>query len=320
VTHAPAEAARLLSALGVVVFERGWLSANNLLFLPRDGGPGTVVDTGYSLHEEQTAQLLRSRLGSRGLRRIVNTHLHSDHCGGNARLQREFGCEISVPAASFDAVTRWDQGRLTFRRTDQRCDPFPVHSAIHPGQSVRLGDHDWQAHATPGHDPDALVFFQPDTGVLIAGDALWQDRLAIVFPELAGEDGFSAVRRTLGLIENLRPRVVVPGHGTPFTEVSEAIAASRHRLEAFERMPERHLAYALRALIMFHMLERRERPYADLVAWAAVAPILQGGMLRAGVPADQVSNVVQETVERLLSSGALRRSGESICIAREGRE
>ena len=317
---APAEAARLLTALGVVVLERGWLSSNSVLFLPRDGGPGTVVDSGYSLHADQTEQLLRSRLGARGLGRLVNTHLHSDHCGGNARLQLAFGCEIAVPAASFDSVVQWDSGRLTFERTDQHCDRFPTHEAIEPGESVRLGDHDWEAYSTPGHDPDALVFFQPDHGVLIAGDALWQDRLAIVFPELAGEAGFGGVRQTLRLIETLRPRFVIPGHGSPFTDVSAALAASRHRLETFERMPERHLAYALRALVMFHMLERRERPHAELATWAARAPILRQGMLSAGVPESKIDDVVHETIDKLLGSGALRRRGALIRLGREDRE
>jgi glyoxylase-like metal-dependent hydrolase (beta-lactamase superfamily II) len=316
----PGESASLLTTLGIVIFERGWLSANNVLFLPRDGGPGVVVDTGYSLHASLTEQLLRSRLGMRGLGRVVNTHLHSDHCGGNAQLQRAFGCEIAVPAASFDAVARWDAGRLTFERTDQRCDRFVAHAAIEPGATFRLGDHHWEAHATPGHDPDALVFFQPDTGVLIAGDALWRDRLAIVFPELAGDEGFAGVRQTLRLIESLRPRLVIPGHGPAFTDVSAALAASRHRLETFERAPDRHLAYALRALIMFHMLERRECGRSELAAWAANAPILTQGMRTAGLAEAQVDGIVAGTIDMLVSSGALRSSVQTIAVGRDARE
>ena len=72
----------------VVVLERGWLSSNNILFI---GAEETVlVDTGYATHAEQTLALVESTLGPRLLDRILNTHLHSDHCGGNAALQQRY--------------------------------------------------------------------------------------------------------------------------------------------------------------------------------------------------------------------------------------
>lgn len=55
--------------------ERGWLSANNIVFLDADAA--TIVDTGYCIHAEQTLSLVRSCIGTRPLGRILNTHLHS---------------------------------------------------------------------------------------------------------------------------------------------------------------------------------------------------------------------------------------------------
>jgi glyoxylase-like metal-dependent hydrolase (beta-lactamase superfamily II) len=72
----------------VVVFERGWLSSNNILFVGED--ETALVDTGYATHAEQTLALVGSALGSRPLDRVLNTHLHSDHCGGNAALQLHY--------------------------------------------------------------------------------------------------------------------------------------------------------------------------------------------------------------------------------------
>ena len=65
------------------VFERGWLSSNNVLLFDDDSS-ATLVDTGYVSHRTQTLALVQSALGGRKLTRILNTHLHSDHCGGNA--------------------------------------------------------------------------------------------------------------------------------------------------------------------------------------------------------------------------------------------
>ena len=66
----------------VQVFERGWLSANNVVLF--DGGEATLVDSGYVSHAAQTVALVRAALDGRRLGRLINTHSHSDHIGGNA--------------------------------------------------------------------------------------------------------------------------------------------------------------------------------------------------------------------------------------------
>ena len=75
---------------GLTILERGWLSSNNVLL--HGGGAGAVlIDASHALHGEQTVALVRQALAGEPLRRVVNTHLHSDHCGGNAALARAFG-------------------------------------------------------------------------------------------------------------------------------------------------------------------------------------------------------------------------------------
>ena len=70
----------------ITVLERDWLSANNIVFQGAHSGTA-VVDTGYHSHAEHTVALLGAALHGRALDHILNTHLHSDHCGGNAALQ-----------------------------------------------------------------------------------------------------------------------------------------------------------------------------------------------------------------------------------------
>src|ERR1700712_136322 len=111
-------------AAGLTVFERGWLSSNNVLFAG-DGAHGpTLVDSGYCTHAAQTVARVRRALGPKPLERLLNTHLHSDHCGGNHALQRAFDCEISVPAGEAAKVDAWDEDRLTYRVTGQQCPMF----------------------------------------------------------------------------------------------------------------------------------------------------------------------------------------------------
>ena len=75
----------LLLPTSMLVLERGWLSANNILFF--DGDDATLVDSGYVTHAEQTVDLVGHALDGRKLKRLINTHSHSDHIGGNAALK-----------------------------------------------------------------------------------------------------------------------------------------------------------------------------------------------------------------------------------------
>ena len=99
---------------GLQVFERGWLSSNNVLFTGRE--QTAVVDTGYATHAAQTVALVDGALGGRPLDLLLNTHLHSDHCGGNAALQaRHPGVRTLIPPGEAAAVKAWDEDALSYR-------------------------------------------------------------------------------------------------------------------------------------------------------------------------------------------------------------
>ena len=304
----------LLGALGLTVLERGWLSANQAVFRAVGATPATVVDTGFSGHAEQTLALIDRALGGERLGRIVNTHLHSDHCGGNDVLQRRGGVETWIPSPSMAAVERWDEEALSYRLTDQPCPRFVADRPLIPGESIALGEACWQIHAAPGHDMDAVMLFEPQTRTLIAGDALWEERLAIIFPELVGEDGFGPARATLSLIERLQPRAVLPGHGRPFGDVAQALAASRDRISAFERHPERHAQHAARALLMFHLLEVRQGRFDELVAWMGQTPIYRTVARRAGLDEAGAADWAASHVRRLIADGLLLQHDDQVAV------
>ncbi|WP_325344852.1 MBL fold metallo-hydrolase [Xylophilus sp.] len=255
----------------MAVVERGWLSANAVLF---DGAAGTaIVDTGYGTHAAQTVALVRDALDASGpgrtLDRIVNTHLHSDHCGGNAALQAAWPqARTAIPPGQAAQVAAWDEQALGYAPTGQQCPRFHVDELLVPGGTVALGDQQWQVHAAPGHDPHAVVLFEPASRTLLSGDALWRTGFGVVFPEIEGGDAFGAVAATLDLIESLAPAAVVPGHGPAFTDVADALSRARRRLDGFVRTPERHAHYAAKVLLKFKLLELQRAPLAALVQWA----------------------------------------------------
>lgn len=297
---------------GVRFIERDWLSANHILLV--DEASTILVDTGFVKHAPMTLALIDAALAgdppaARRIDRIINTHLHSDHCGGNAAVHERHGCRITVPAASFIAARDWDIDALTHRDTGQRCPRFPVDDALAPGGEFQAGGLRWVAHAAPGHDPDSLVLFAPDAGLLVSADALWANGFGIIFPELQGESGFAEQRAVLDLIESLAPRRILPGHGPMFDDVAAAIGRARKRLESMAADPERHARHALKVLIKMRLLDAEAETMAAMLAALADARVLRDTAHLMGM---EIEAAVAWAIDSLVEGGQASREGELI--------
>lgn len=289
---------------GLSVFERGWLSSNNIL-LHGDGEGAVLVDSSHVLHAPQTVALLHQGLRGEPLRALVNTHLHSDHCGGNATLQRTFGCHLSIPPGQWQAVLDWDAVALSYIPTGQRCERFVPDAQLAPGDTLAVGRQRWQVLAAPGHDPHSIILFEPQHGVVISADALWQRGFGVVFPELDGEAAFDDVERVLDLIASLDARWAIPGHGAPFSDVPAAIAYARQRLAGFRADPVRHARYAMKALLKYHLLEEQQQRWPDLLAWFGGVSLYPAVWERMGRPCGDLAAFAEDIVQELVAAQVL---------------
>ena len=292
------------------VFERGWLSSNNILLL--NDGESVLVDSGYCTHASQTIQLVKSVLQERSLDLLLNTHLHSDHCGGNAALQAQFlGLRTHIPPGGSGDIAQWNTEALTYDATGQTCPRFRFDGVLTPGSSMILAGSEWEVHAAPGHDPHAILLFNPETRVLISADALWEDGFGVVFPELEGMAAFEEVDATLTLVESLRPGTVIPGHGSIFTDVSRALDRARRRLDYFVAQPERHDLYAAKVLVKFKLLELQQCALQELEDWAKQTPYI-ASLQRRLFPDQSTAAITEKLVAALVKAGAAQRDGNMI--------
>ncbi|MES2404165.1 MAG: subclass B3 metallo-beta-lactamase [Pseudomonadota bacterium] len=81
---------------------------------------------------------------------ILNSHAHSDHAGGMARLAHDTGAQVIANAADAPLLERGGQNDPQYGNRF----PFPpVHVArtVTDGERLHLGDLVLTAHATPGH-------------------------------------------------------------------------------------------------------------------------------------------------------------------------
>ena len=155
----------------------------------------------------------------------INTEGHLDHVGGNAFFQRlgisvhghvsiqREESDLAEDIAAYeecvaDPVRRADgEGRLPFVDTRIANPNRPIEADT----TIDLGDREATILLAPGHTPANLLVWIADEGVLFAGDTIisgYRPNLGTGGPA-AWTSWLAALRR----IEDLRPKVIVPGHG-----------------------------------------------------------------------------------------------------------
>jgi hydroxyacylglutathione hydrolase len=170
----------------------------------------------------------------------VATHLHADHIGGLADLQRLTGCKIYAHRqgrkahGAKAAEPAW--GRLLGKRFGIAARPrwpFRIAGWLENGSTLPGG---WQVIYTPGHTPESICLYHAKKKLLVAGDTLVsRSDLLHVNASNADEEAVDISIRTL---ESLRVRVVYPGHGNP--ALGETVFQ-----KALRRQPSAHLARML---------------------------------------------------------------------------
>ena len=288
----------------LMLLERGWLSSNCILGF--DGAEAALIDSGYVTHAPFTDYLVGYMMGPRRLTRLINTHVHSDHMGGNALIKSRHPCTITIPAGCAERIEQWDEDALILRPAGQSATCFDFDATLQSGDCFEFGELQWQAIAVPGHDPDMLAFYNADKRTLISGDALWQNGFGILFPALAEDrDVFNQMRRTLNTLGQLPIDLVLPGHGPAFADVDAALRIAESRLAAQEARADRLAMHALKALLMFRVLDVRRLQRAALGNFLAALPLF-GDISRRFLNDLAPDALADQLARELVQQGALR--------------
>jgi glyoxylase-like metal-dependent hydrolase (beta-lactamase superfamily II) len=287
----------------VRVIIRDWLNSNHIVLIGRQRT--VMIDSGYGRDTAQTLSKVDEVLAGRPLDWLVNTHCHSDHMGGNAVVRNAHRCRVSIPRDEAPLIDAWDEQALWLSYADQRCERFSFDDTVAPGDEFDWGDLHWRAIAAPGHDMAALMYFSKETGVLISGDALWENGFGILLPGPDRNTRLAATRATLENIAHLPVRTVIPGHGQPFADVGAALERSLQRLAAFERDELRMVRNVLKVMFVFSLMDRRRLAVDELDDYLESVP-LYADFNRQYLQLDRTA-LADFIVGDLERSGAVRR-------------
>ena len=160
------------------------------------GSEPALIDAGVG-HPEHV-EAVEKALDGVPLARVLITHWHPDHVKGLPALQE-----------------RWKGVKVIDG----------------PGEPVPAGDGVLEIVPTPGHAPDHVCFFDPESRDLYCGD-LARRGGTIVIPARKGGD-LRAYLASLLRVRELNPRRLLPGHGPvvddPIALIDEYVAHRQQR-------------------------------------------------------------------------------------------
>ena len=201
----------------------------------------------------------------------------------------------------------WTPQSVWMAEFDQKADPFHFDDTLAPGDTFAGGGFEWQVHAAPGHDMDALMFFEPSRRILMSGDALWEGGMGFVWPEEGANPWIEAALGSLAAIARLDPAIVIPGHGAPFADAAGAIARVRAKLEAFARDPAKNARHVVKVMFVFALLDRQSMPVAEVAGYLERIPCY--GRLSERFLGEPPAALAPWMLADLERAGAIRVSG-----------
>ncbi|MDR1619841.1 MAG: MBL fold metallo-hydrolase [Clostridiales bacterium] len=194
-----------------------------------EDGVVTLIDSG---NDQTAGRKIKQLLDANGwqLKRILNTHAHADHIGGNAFLQKRTNCEILCTPLE-NAIIRHPQ-----------LEPACLYGGYPPGQlrgkflmaeaSIPTGDvraampDGFEMIPLPGHYFDMAGFRTPDDVVFLADCVTSEEILNKYHVNFLYDAG--AFLDTLAYITTLEAALFIPSHAAPTRDIAP-LARANHK-------------------------------------------------------------------------------------------
>jgi glyoxylase-like metal-dependent hydrolase (beta-lactamase superfamily II) len=188
-----------------------------------------ILDTGIGTNYEYVLDALEGiGIAPEEVGVIAPTHVHLDHAGGAGYLAEECP-NADVYIHRIGAPHLVDPSRLVEGTKQAVEDQWEYYSEPKPidedriveledGDTIDLGDRALETYHAPGHAPHQMVYYDPDSEVLKAGDAagIWVPQLEAVRPTSPPANfDLEGCLEDVDTIRSLEPETVLFGHFGP---------------------------------------------------------------------------------------------------------
>ncbi|AGA34610.1 SoxH- like protein [Thioalkalivibrio nitratireducens DSM 14787] len=170
------------------------------------------------------------------IRYVIAGHYHADHIYGLQAFADHTDAHIIAQRRAEDYL---DSETARQRLAQRRDVLFPWIDedtrVIHPDtyfdaeHRFSLGNKTFRLlHAGPAHSPDDVIMVVEETGVVFAGDIVFDGRLPFL-----GDEDVNTVNwiQRLDMVQEMRPSFLIPGHGEATAQAARAVSFTRGYLQ-----------------------------------------------------------------------------------------
>lgn len=221
-------------------------------YLVRGDSGHLLVDTGWNTDDAFASlqqQLSEIGMSIKDISRIAVTHIHPDHYGLVGRLKELTAASVCLHRLEQERVTQryinidsllkqmshWLEvnGTPPDQLPELKMASVPMVKYVAPvmpdcvlkgGETITVGDFNFQVLWTPGHSPGHICLYEPSRSVLLSGDHI----LPTISPNV-GLHPQSSVNplgdyiASLKRLKRLNVDLVLPGHESPFHGLNRRI-------------------------------------------------------------------------------------------------
>ena len=184
--------------------ENGILDCNTYVI---KGDPSIIIDPGLTEYlPNLTSSFLRDGINPKDIDIIINTHLHADHCWGNAAFKEISGARIlllPVQKKFYDTAVIQTSEFFGIPSVQFKEDGYLDNNKLD------IGDMELEFIHSPGHSPDSTSFYCKEEKFLICGDVIFSQNTGRV--DLPGGNA-DQLKQSIEKLSQLDVEYLLPGH------------------------------------------------------------------------------------------------------------
>lgn len=197
----------------VKTFVCNMLHENCYVVYDEQSREAAVIDPGMYWNEEKRKFCKFIEENELHLKYLLCTHLHFDHIFGTAFIEDTYGVKVSANLEDWPWFENFIPSVTRFGIEPNEI-PRPIGHPLHDGDILMLGNKPLLCIATPGHSAGGMCFYTMGSGMLFAGDTLFQGSIGRTdFADGSYAQLIQSIQRQLLTLPE--STVVYPGHGDP---------------------------------------------------------------------------------------------------------
>ncbi|MDJ0269633.1 MAG: MBL fold metallo-hydrolase [Aigarchaeota archaeon] len=231
-------------------YSEGGIGHVNVFLIQNKNDEYTMVDAGFHSTSRELLSTIHDELGnSIRISRLIITHIHYDHYGGVNQVIARFSPSVMMHRREMEVINALSRAVseegvswlrllgvqdiimdkvLKIISQERKNIPRP-NQLINEGLSIESISGIWRIIHTPGHTPGHVCLYNNDNGALISGDHLLPEETSNVpFYPIKGYNPLRDYLASLTMVKRIRPSIVIPSHGEPFSSAESRIGELYH--------------------------------------------------------------------------------------------